>query len=114
MAGKKKNTFIKSYIQLLADNPDPKLTQLLLKTAPDDVIKTICNAAYNLTNGSVPLSKSRKTFFRKYKLPITILVQPNRDIRQKKRVLVQKGGGYFVPLLLSTVLPLITSLLQRR
>lgn len=108
-----KKSSIKSYIQLLVDSPDPKLTQALLKIAPDEVVKTICNAAYNLTNGSVPLSKGRKAFFRKYKAPITYLIQPTKSVKQKKRLLVQRGGGFFVPLLLSTVLPLITTLLQR-
>ena len=112
MAKKRKNNLIKSYVQLLADNPDPKLTQTLLKAAPDDVVKTICNAAYNVTNGSVPLTRGRKAFFRKYKAPITSLIQPDRGIKQKRRVLIQKGGGFFVPLLLTTVLPLLTSLLR--
>lgn len=109
----KKNQVIKRYIKLLATNPDPVLTQSLLRAAPDEVIKTICNAAYNLTNGgAVKLSNAQKRFFRKYKTPITKLVQPEPSIKQKRRVLEQSGGGLFVPLLLSTILPILTGLLK--
>lgn len=110
-----KRKVIKRYIKLLATNPDPILTHSLLRAAPDEVIKTICNAAYNLTNsGGVQLSSNQKRFFRKYKEPITKLVQREPSIKQKRKVLEQSGGGFFIPLLLSAVLPIVTSLLTKQ
>ena len=110
----KKHAHIQKYIELLAANQDPALTLSLLKSAPDSVIKTICNAAFNLTNGSIDLTPKQNKFFRKYKHPISKLVQPHHSIKHKKKVLIQKGGGFFIPLLLSAVLPLVTSLLTGR
>lgn len=109
----KKRALIKRYIKLIACNPDPVLNLSLLRAAPDEVIKTICNAAYNLTNShSVQLTPGQKKYFRKYKDQITRLVQPGTSIRTKRQQLIQRGGGFFVPLLLSTVLPIVTSLLR--
>ena len=109
-----KRVLTKRFIKLLAVNPNPVQNLELLKTAPDEVIKTICNAAYNLTNGAVPLKPKQKSFFKKYKLPITKLVQKGPSIQQKRRTLVQEGGGFFLPLLLSTVLGALPSLLLSR
>jgi hypothetical protein len=109
---KRKKTYIKRYIKLLAVNQDPVLNLSLLKAAPDAVIKTLCNAAYNLTNGSVRLTNNQKRFFRKYKIPITELVQPATSIRRKRNLLVQRGGGFFIPALLTAVLPIVTTLLS--
>ena len=114
MARTKKNALVRRYIKLLVANPDPVLTQALLKAAPEEVIKSICNAAYNVTNGCVKLNKHQKALFRRYKQPITYIVQPNKSIIKKRRVLVQRGGGFFIPLLLSTVLPIVTKLLTRK
>ena len=115
--GKKKHgkrTLIKRYIKLLAVSPDPAQNLGLIRNAPDEVIKSICNAAYNLTHGSVTLNPKQKSVFRKYKKAITTLVAPGPSIKHKRRVLVQQGGGFFLPLLLSTVLPLIGSALFQR
>ena len=109
---RRKGEHIKKYIELLASNPDPVLNLSLLKAAPDDVIKIICNAAYNLTNNkSIKLTSGKKRFFKKYKVPITKLIQPGPSIKQKRRLLVQRGGGLFTGVLLGTVLPIVTSLI---
>ena len=108
---KGKKTLIKRYIKLLAVNPDPVQNLGLIRNAPDEVIKTICNAAYNLSHGSIHLTPKQKSLFRKYKAPITKLVLPEPTIKQKRQALLQHGGGFFLPLLLSTVLGTLGSAL---
>ena len=108
----KRNRVLKRYIKLLETNPDPVLNLSSLRAAPDNLIKTICNAAYNLTsNESVKLSPKQKKYFRKYKSPISKLIERGPSIRQKRSVLVQPGGGLFIPALLSAVLPIVGSLI---
>ena len=109
-----KRLITKRYIKLLAVNPDPIQNLALVKNAPDDVIKTICNAAYNLTHGSVNLKPKQKTFFKKYTVPISKLVDKGPTIQQKRRTLVQKGGGFFLPMLLSAVLSTLGSALFQK
>ena len=109
-----KRALIKRYIKLLAVNPDPVQNLALVKNAPDDVIKTICNAAYNVTHGSIPLKPKQKTFFRKYKAPISKLVEQGPSITQKRKTLVQKGGAFFLPMLLSAVLSTLGSALFQK
>ena len=47
-----KPSSIKRYIKLLAVKPDRVQNVGLIRNAADLVIKTICNAAYNLSHGS--------------------------------------------------------------
>ena len=57
---KGKRTPIKGYLKLLSVNPDPVQNLGLIRNAPDEVIKTICNAAYNLSHGSIHLTPKQK------------------------------------------------------
>ena len=79
-----KKTLIKPYITLLALNSDPVQNLGLIRNAPDEVIKTICNAAYNLSNGSIHLTPKQKNLFKKYKAAITKLVLQEPTIKQKR------------------------------
>ena len=89
------NTVIKRDINFLAVNADPVQNLGLIRNAPDELIKTICNAAYNLSHGSIHLIPKQKTLFKEYKSPITKLVQPEPAIKQNRRALVQHIVGLF-------------------
>ena len=107
-----RKTLIKRYIKLIAASPDPVQNLALIKNCPDDVLKTVCNAAINVTHGkAVHLTPKQKSVFRKYKDPISKLVHPDISLSQKRRQLVQHGGAFFLPLLLSTALPILANLL---
>ena len=108
---KSKHTLVKRYIKLMAVNPDPVNSLALIKNSPDEVIKAVCNAAYNVTNGDVKLNPKQKTYLKKYKNPLSNLIQNQATIKQKRRVLVQKGGAFFLPLLLSAALGTLGSAL---
>ena len=103
----------KRYVKFLSVCKDPKCVKTLLHSAPDHVIKTICNAALNAQRGDVRISKSHKRLFQQHRKLFASLVNKKVPIKVKKRQLIRQKGGAFplIPILLSTVLSSVGSLL---
>ena len=114
MAPKKRKT-IKPTVKFLAACRDPQIVSHILSKADKNLVKGICNAAYNVTRGDVPLSRPKKRLFAKYRPVFDTLTAPNKSL-EVKRQLVQKGGALpaLIPILLSTVLGTIGSALFSR
>jgi hypothetical protein len=85
----------------------PKERKALLKTCGNDRIKSICECAYNVLRGNVPLSPKQKRQLRKHKQTLRRLVKRGECWSKKRQYLVQRGGGILIPLLLNAVLPTI-------
>ena len=116
MARSKYNNFskqktVKRFVKFLAVSKDPKAAQAVLKSAPEPVVKSVCNAALNLLEGDIKLTPKQKTVFKKHKAAISILARKGPAISLKRKILTQKGGGFFIPLLISTVLSTLGSAL---
>ena len=106
---------IKRYVKFLSICKSPSATKEVLKTAPDSVVKTICNAAINAFQGDVQLSKTQKTRLKKYKSAIQSLISKDKPLKTKRKILIQKGGWSIVPILLSAVIGTLgSSLFARR
>ena len=102
----------KRYIKLLAVCKDRKLYKALLQSAPETVIKTICNAAVNALKGEVHLTPSQKKLFGKHKKLFESLSTRQVSIKAKRKLLNQKGNGLpLIPIILSTVLSSLGSLI---
>jgi ABC-type methionine transport system ATPase subunit len=108
---KPKSQLVKRYVKLLALLRDPNQQVALLKKAPEQVIKSICDAALNAQQGDIRLSKSVKKTFAKKRELFHKLTSRSLSIPKKRRLLVQRGGFAILPLLLSTVLGTIGSAL---
>ena len=106
-----KQKLVKRFVKFLAVSKDPKATQAVLKSAPEPVVKSVCNAALNLLAGDIKISPSQKAIFKKHKSTISQLASKGPAISLKRRLLTQKGGGFLIPLLISTVLSTLGSAL---
>ena len=62
---KGRHTLIKRLIKLLPVNPDPVQNLGLSRNPPDQVNKTICNAPYTWSHGSIQLNPNHKSLFTK-------------------------------------------------
>jgi len=95
---------LERYIKLLEVCNNPTVTRAILKTAPESVIKTICNAALNCYRGDVQLSPKQKHILKRFRKQIEALCSKSIGIKFKRRILVQKGGAIWIPLLIGSVL----------
>ena len=106
----KKSTSTKRAVKLLAVCKDSQVRSAILSRAPDSVIKTICNAALNVAQGDLALSKKKKTAFRKHRGQIQKLTAREVPLDEKRKLL--QGGAFpILPLLLSTALSALGPLL---
>ena len=108
-----KNRITKRTLKFLAICRNPDIQKRIIKSAPDSIIKGICNAAFNIQqNPDIKLSNKEKLLFRRYKLKIGKLTHPRIPIAKKRRI-IQTGGGHFlialVPALLTTALSTLGS-----
>lgn len=85
----------------------PKERNALFKVLDTRRVRSICECAHNLLCGNIrPCDKRKLDKLRKHKATLRRLAKRGESWIQKRRYLVQKGGGvgFLIPLLLSTVL----------
>jgi hypothetical protein len=91
---------------------NPKEKKKILQSR--DFVKCVCEISCNVLNGNVPLKKRHteklrplKSILRKFGLKTKKL-----NLKAKRQYLQQKGGS-FIPLLLSLIAPIVSSLINR-
>lgn len=105
----------KEILNFLAINNNPRVEKFLIKNCEPEVIEAITNIATNAWNGKINYSPETKDELQNYKKIIYSLTkEPSVD---KQRKIIQKGGAFFLPLLLPaaifTALSLATELLRK-
>lgn len=113
--GRKKDTraATKRTVKYLATCTDPRVQRAILQGASDSVYKSICNAFFNVAeNPDINLTTVQRKRFQKYNPVIRKLIAPQVPLN-KKRKIIQRGGGPFLiallPSVISTALSLIGS-----
>lgn len=86
---------------------DEEQRLLLLRRASPNLIKCICECALNILLGNVPLKSHEKTRLRKHADVLRKLADKTK--RNKKKIILQKGRGCFLP---SLLLPVVTTVLS--
>lgn len=79
----------------------------LLRQVDLRLIRLICECSYNVLRGNVPLTSQQKNHLQKHVKQLRLLTRRGDKI-EKKRQIIQRGGGGFLPALL---IPIVTSLL---
>ena len=80
-------------------NCKPKIRNAILKSCENDLIHIICDYVYNVVKGNVPgLTQEKANKLARHKTSLIKLTKKG-PIKEKKKFLVQKGGG-FLPFLL--------------
>ncbi len=101
----KHHKFLEYYLE--ADN---KRQKSLIQSASKDQVNCLCEIALNVVNRNIPIHPSTKRVLSDHKKAICTIADKKVSIGKRKKILVQKGGA-ILPLLLSTVLPLIAQAL---
>ena len=104
----------KRTIKFLAVSKDPKINTDIIKRDPKVVIKTICNAAENIIRGNINLTPEQKRVFNEHKRLILELRTRKVPIDKKRDLIIQDGGAFWIPLLVSAALSTLGSLLFKK
>lgn len=86
---------------------DKEQRVLLLRRASSNLIRCICECALNILVGNVPLKPGEKKHLRKYANVLRKLADKRKI--NKKKIIVQTGGGAFLS---SLLLPIVTTVLS--
>lgn len=110
-----KNTkFYKKYLKTLQWSKGfPHVTNDLVRAAPVPVLKLLSNAAIIGAKGNLQLTPKQRAQFSKNRRFFQVLGNRGVNFEQKRQYLVQKGGAAFIPILLSTLIPIVGELLTR-
>ena len=84
-----------------------KERQILLRYIDLKLTRCICECAYNVLKGNVPLDDKQKAYLKKHVTVLRRLARTGDKITEKKKI-IQTGGGHFLPTLL---IPILTTVL---
>lgn len=90
----------------------PVQRQKLLQTASKELILSVCEVAFNILRGVIPLSTLQYKRLARQKSAIKLVADKRIGLLKKKQVINQKGG--FLGPLLSIAVPFLTELLMKR
>ena len=88
----------------------PKIRNAILKNCENELIHIICDCVYNMVKGNVP-GLTQEKLARRHKVSLIKLTK-KVPIKEKRMILIQKGGG-FLPFLLPLVAPLIAKAVSK-
>lgn len=83
-------------------NADTQLRKQIIKNAPEEIIKTLSEIAYNLLNGNIKISTKIKKKLKQYKRTIRTIACPYRQNHSKRKILINKN--HIVPELIASIL----------
>ena len=98
-------------VKVLARCKDPDVQRKIILHASDDLIACLVECVYNVLQQKVYISKTRKKKLASHSSVIRQLASA-RSQTAARELLVQKGAGFFLPLLLGPVLTAATSVLS--
>lgn len=90
----------------------PKQRHVILQSASDEFIVTLCELALNILHGNVPLTTQQYQKLKRRKAEISFVANKKIGVRRKRRMINQQGG-FLLPLL-SVAVPFITSLIASK
>jgi len=90
---------------------NPSRVKKHLEKATDDEIETLAEIAHNVYKGNVSVPHDTVQRLRPYKKQLQELGS-KRTTKKGKRKVLQKGGGFFIPILASIATSLFNQLLN--
>ena len=97
-------------LKLLKNCKTKAQRKAILKLADKDLIKCLCDCAYNILHGNIKMSRQKQCALKKHGHVIRKFANKKRGGLEKKRdFLIQKGG--FLPALLAPIIGLAGGLI---
>jgi len=98
-----------SFLSKLKQASDRKRKRLITAAKPDH-LKCIAECAHNILCANVRLNKRQHKKLKRHAKFIRLIAKKHISLPEKKRLLVQRGGG-FLPALITPILGIVSSLL---
>ena len=100
-----RKSLVKRTVKYLSVCSNPRAYNSVLKGAPDEVIKAICNAALNIEQGDIHLSPAQRRLFSAHRKTISKITSRTVDLKSKRNIIQSQKGGYsVVPFLIGAAL----------
>lgn len=90
-----------------------KLFKNIINGSNQKLILCLCECVLNCLNGNIDLNETEKHQLKKYKKVLRELIKKKISLKKRKQLLLQKGSG-FLPIILPTVLSLLTDFLTQK
>ena len=106
---KKKRSYLKRHIDFVCRVCDPiikrSVRHKLVDSASRSQVYAICECIKNVVTCVCPISPQVKQSLQKFRRPLTALSKPKKDlsVEERKKVLNQRGSGFFLPAILSAI-----------
>lgn len=84
----------------------PKLRKSILENADISFIKTLIECVQNTLNGNVPLNEKELKKIKRFRKVLRELLSSKCKLEKKRQIIIQSGGGAFLPILLA---PIVTA-----
>ena len=98
-------------LKVLVD-ASPKLKKAIIKHAPTELVTAISEIVLNMIKGVIKLTARQKKRLSRYKKELLALAKKKVSLGKKRKILVQKGGGGVVSILVPLALSLLSSKLK--
>ena len=85
---------------------NPKLKKAIIKHASPNLVTAISEIALNMLKGVIKLTPQQKQRLSRYKKEFRSLAKKNVSVNRKRKLLIQKGGGAGLALLLPLAISL--------
>ena len=99
----------------------PEQCQELFSNFSDNGIEFFSEIIFNLLHSKFKLKNNKKNFIRKKiqkHLPqlkkLSVKASNEKEIKKKRKILKQRGAGVIIPLIASTVAPLLINLIKKQ
>lgn len=86
----------------LLQSAKPKLRKSIVANCELDFINTLVECVFNSVNGNIPLTEAEKQKLKKFKTLLRKILKTKGGLCQKRKLIVQSGGG-FLPVLLQPI-----------
>lgn len=81
-----------------------------LQYAPDEVIKALRDICHNILSANHQICPKKKNLLKKYKMALRRISRPETKVASTRKILVQHGAGALIPILIGTVLSILSNL----
>jgi len=84
----------------------------LIESATPEQIRCLCECTLNVLNCCVPVNDLKKKKLHTHKNLVRKIALQDLPVEDKQKILLQKGGGIILPLIVSAVLSLLSNRLR--